>query len=52
MKMKKIKRKHIIGFFIGLLAVLIMDLMLNTEKYIDAFNKGFNKAHQAEKVNE
>ncbi|MGM0581014.1 MAG: hypothetical protein ACQETL_10070 [Bacteroidota bacterium] len=50
--LKKIKKEHIIGFFIGLLTVLIMDLMLNTEKYIDAFNEGFNKAHQDEEVNE
>ena len=50
--MKKIKKEHIVGFFIGLLTVLIMELMINTEKYVSAFNEGFNKAHQAEKVNE
>ncbi len=50
--MKKIKRKYVIGFFIGLLTVIIMEFMINTEKYANAFNEGFNTAYQAEKINE
>lgn len=50
--MRKIKKEHIVGFFIGLLTVLIMEFMVHTEKYVDAFNEGFNKAHKSENVNE
>jgi|GEM_PF-2146711 hypothetical protein len=46
--MKKIKKRHIIGFFVGLFTLLIIELSLNQDKYIDAFNKGYEKAHKSE----
>jgi len=50
--MSKIKKKHITMFLIGLMTVLLMDLMLYTQTYINAFLKGYNKAHQTENVKE
>lgn len=46
--MEKIKKEHIIGFFTGILAVLIFEFTLNHQKYLDAFNKGYEKAHQSQ----
>lgn len=48
--MKKIKKEHITMFLIGLMTVLLMDLMFHSERYINAFVKGYNKAHQTENV--
>ncbi len=42
--MKKIKREHVVGFFTGLLTVLLMELIVNTDKYVEAFQEGFNVA--------
>ncbi|WKK76274.1 hypothetical protein QYS49_02565 [Marivirga salinae] len=47
--MKKIKKKYVVGFIVGLLTVLTMEFLMNTEKYVNAFNEGYNKAHQSEK---
>jgi hypothetical protein len=44
--MEKFKKKYFIGFFAGLFSVLIIEFTLNHDKYIDAFNKGYEKAHQ------
>ncbi|HET8858767.1 hypothetical protein [Marivirga sp.] len=46
--MKRIKKEHITGFFIGLITVLTMELVVNTEKYVDAFKEGYNKARLSE----
>jgi hypothetical protein len=47
-EMKKIRKKHIIGFFVGLLTILIIEIRLNHQKYVDAFHDGYEKAHQSE----
>jgi hypothetical protein len=46
--MIKIKKGYIIGLIIGLLTVMIIEFNLNHQKYIDAFDKGYQKAHESE----
>jgi len=46
--MKKIKKEHFIGFIIGLSIVLIIDIMLHHQKYIDAFKDGYQQVHKSE----
>jgi len=46
--MKKIRKAHIVGLFVGLLAVLVIEIVLNHQKYLDRFNEGYGKAHQSE----